>query len=67
MDQNAPVTITQSSADRIEDGPNGKLNFKLIESIQTSSGTIPKGKMTTTKKAYSVADWNDAKKNLGWN
>ena len=62
----APFTITEAEADRVDDGEKGKPNFKLIQVIQSSSGRVSNGRMTSTSKTYEVKDWKDALKNLDW-
>ena len=62
----APFTITEAGADRISDGPNGEVRFKLIETIRSSSGNVQNGRITSTKKAYEVSDFSAALDNLNW-
>ena len=64
--EEAPFTITEVEADRVEDGEDGKLNFKLIQVIQSSSGNVNGARMTSTSKAYEVESWSDALENLSW-
>ena len=66
MGEDAPITITELEADRVADGENGKMNFKLIQVIQSSSGKVDGGQMTSTTKAYEVKSWKDALENLDW-
>lgn len=66
VSQTAPLTITEAEADRVDDGEKGKINFKLIQLIQSSSGNVENGRMTSTSKTYEVKNWSEALKNLDW-
>lgn len=58
--------MTLTRADRVEDGQNGQPNFKLLETIRSTSGNVEGGRLTSTKKAYSVENFGKALENLDW-
>lgn len=63
MGQTSPITMTQVSADRVSSDP---LKFKLLETIQSFSGPLQNGRMTSSVKTYGIESFSDAKSNLDW-
>ena len=74
VSQESPFTITEVEADRVEEdssdheaeGHVHKTNFKLINTIRSSSGNVQNGRITSIKKAYEVDSFSDAMSNLDW-
>ena len=52
MNQNAPLTMTEVAADRMND--EAPYKFKLLETIQNISGPLKNGRMVSSVKTYGI-------------
>lgn len=64
VNKNAPVTITSAYAKQTVEGDNPQ--FQLVQALQTLSGPVTGGTMTTTSQGYGVTDLKEAAAKLGW-
>ena len=64
VNKNAPVTITSAYAKQTTEGDNPQ--FQLVQALQTLSGPVTGGTMTTTSQGYGVTDLKEAAAKLGW-
>lgn len=64
MNQNAPLTMTEVAADRMND--EAPYKFKLLETIQNISGPLKNGRMVSSVKTYGIQNWGKALENLDW-
>lgn len=64
VNKNAPVTITSAYAKQTTEGDNPQ--FQLVQALQTLSGPVTGGTMTTTSQGYGVNDLKEAAAKLGW-
>lgn len=63
LNQNTPITLTQTSADLVDES---KKLFKLIETTQSVTGPVQGGRMTQVTKSYAIESFDKALENLGW-
>lgn len=63
INQNIPVTLSQMSADRVDETNN---KFKLLEALQSVTGPVQGGRMTQVSKTYGIESFDKALENLGW-
>ena len=63
LSQTTPVTITQVTADRVDEANN---KFKLIETTQSLTGPVTGGRMTSVRKTYAIESLDKALENLSW-
>lgn len=63
LSQNAPITMTQVAADRVDETNN---KFKLIDTIQSVSGPVQGGRLTSVAKSYAIESFEKALENLDW-
>jgi len=64
VNKNAPVTITSAYGKQTTEGDNPQ--FQLVQALQTLSGPVTGGTMTTTSQGYGVTDLKEAAAKLGW-
>lgn len=55
--------MTQVSADRVDETNN---KFKLIDTIQSVSGPVQGGRLTSVAKSYAIESFEKALENLDW-